>query len=415
MPDLEHNIDELMRKAAEQYGLKPGESNWDSVVTQLLPKPSLSGHNTNKRNGPSKKYLTGIFMLLLLMLTDSIDNKLQNGKPIVVRASILENKKNIITGQQSNKAAYEQQQLNEYRSFLEKAPGKKYYPGAAKNADRGISDIPDPKKTVSKKNASQLSLDGEAPDISAGSLMKAAYNNEPVSRIAIAADTINETPEIYAGSTIPDDHNGDLKIQGPKKQNGFYSGVLAGIEMNTVKYQELKTPGFDIGIIAGYAFNRKFSTESGLLFSKKNYSSEGKYFSMDKVGASMPAGMDILYLEGSSNFLEIPINLRYNIAEKKNSRIFTSAGINSFIMTKENNKYLTQLDGVKETIESSYKNSAGYFAAAINLSAGYEFKAGRKNNIRIEPYAQIPLKGIGVGKLPVASMGLHAAFTFPRR
>ncbi|MEP6845933.1 MAG: hypothetical protein ABI861_08010, partial [Panacibacter sp.] len=135
------------------------------------------------------------------------------------------------------------------------------------------------------------------------------------------------------------------------------------------------------------------------------------YFSMDKVGATMPTGMNVLSLEGSSSTLEIPLKIRYNVIQKKKSNIFSSAGITSYVLINEKNNYLTQLNGTKQNILSSYKKSSGYFAAAINLSLGYEYKTGKKSSIRVEPYAQIPLKGIGVGALPVMSAGVHVGFT----
>ena len=41
MQDLDNDMDELLRRAADNYGLKPGESNWDNIVSQLL-SPGLS-------------------------------------------------------------------------------------------------------------------------------------------------------------------------------------------------------------------------------------------------------------------------------------------------------------------------------------------------------------------------------------
>ena len=57
----------------------------------------------------------------------------------------------------------------------------------------------------------------------------------------------------------------------------------------------------------------------------------------------------------------------------------------------------------------SYKNVTKYFAATVDISAGYENKIGKFTSMRIEPYLQIPLKGIGVGSMPVMSAGLHVS------
>ena len=70
------------------------------------------------------------------------------------------------------------------------------------------------------------------------------------------------------------------------------------------------------------------------------------------------------------------------------------------------------MNGTKENITGLYRNSSRYFAATIDISLGYEHTIGNHNNkIRIEPYVQIPLKGIGVGTLPVLGTGLHIGYS----
>ena len=43
----------------------------------------------------------------------------------------------------------------------------------------------------------------------------------------------------------------------------------------------------------------------------------------------------------------------------------------------------------------------------MNISAGYEIKAGTKNYLRFEPYYKIPLMGVGTGSLPLSSAGVQ--------
>ncbi len=191
------------------------------------------------------------------------------------------------------------------------------------------------------------------------------------------------------------------------KQRKLYIGFVAAPEFNQIKNQGIKKPGFDIGVIAGYKLSNKAFLETGVLLNKKNYFSDGKYFSMDKIGAAMPAGMEVMSLKGSSTFLQIPIKLKYDLLRKKNATIFSSAGISSYIITDEENDYLTLLNGTEQQMKGSYKNVTKYFAATFDVSAGYENKIGKFTSVRIEPYVQIPLKGVGVGSMPVMSAGLH--------
>jgi hypothetical protein len=48
-----------------------------------------------------------------------------------------------------------------------------------------------------------------------------------------------------------------------------------------------------------------------------------------------------------------------------------------------------------------------YFLATIQLSGGYERAINAKTTIRIEPYVNIPLQGVGTGSLPISSAGFY--------
>jgi hypothetical protein len=80
-------------------------------------------------------------------------------------------------------------------------------------------------------------------------------------------------------------------------------------------------------------------------------------------------------------------------------------------MTKEKNNYLALVNGNKQNITSTYSKSNRYLAAVIDFSVGYEFNIQKNKALRIEPYLQFPLKGIGVGTMPVMSTGLHIGYT----
>ncbi len=117
--------------------------------------------------------------------------------------------------------------------------------------------------------------------------------------------------------------------------------------------------------------------------------------------------MEIVSLEGSTGVLEIPVKFKYNFRQKNNKYIFSSAGITSYILTREKNNYLLLVNGSQQNMVSSYKNKSRSFAATLDISMGYEHKIGKFNYMRIEPYVQIPLKGMGVGSIPVMSSGLR--------
>ncbi len=125
----------------------------------------------------------------------------------------------------------------------------------------------------------------------------------------------------------------------------------------------------------------------------------------------MPAAMKVMKLRGTSKVLEIPLHLRLDIFNNRNHRFFSSVGFSSFLLTRESNEYQTSLNGTEELILAHYKTNRNYLGASIDLAVGYEKNIGKKNNIRFQPYLQLPVKGIGVGNLKVMSTGLHIAIT----
>ena len=168
-----------------------------------------------------------------------------------------------------------------------------------------------------------------------------------------------------------------------------------------------------MGATIGYRLSKNISLETGLFYSQKHYYTSGEHFSMAKIANTMPANMELISLNGTSNILEIPLTIKYDFNLKNKSNYFATLGMSSYLLTKESNDYLTLVNGVKQTLHSTYTNSSNYFNATINLSVGYEHKFFKKATFRIEPYIQIPLKQMGVGAMPISSAGVHFGIYFP--
>jgi hypothetical protein len=102
---------------------------------------------------------------------------------------------------------------------------------------------------------------------------------------------------------------------------------------------------------------------------------------------------------------DVPVTVRYDFNIKKQS-FFTSAGLISSSMRKEKYTYLANVNMWTYENEKEYKNSGKYYLSNLQLSAGYNHKLSSKLKIRLEPYITVPLAGIGVGRLPMTSMGV---------
>lgn len=412
MQDIEQNMDELFQKAAANYPLKINDSQWDDLVPALLNK-AVNPPVTKKTS--SGKYATWLLLFISLLLTDGIiTNTLKTKKSIPFFHSSAENKTNlpVITDETID--------YTNNKSAEKKPPSQKYYtqqtpPSIGVNSSQPfIKETAQRQVTRYKAGKKKNKYSPEAATLYQNPLSitgSGTANNTTVSVAAISQPSFSE-----ANKTIYEKENLTLKENTIEKkethyQTGIYLGAVAGPLFDEVKNQGLKKAGFSIGIIAGYQFKNHLSVETGFLFAKKPYFSSGKYFSMDKLSNSMPPDMKILSLEGNNCVWEIPVRIKYDFLYGNKNNFFSSAGITSYIMTHEKNNYLVSMNGAQQSMISSYKNMSRSLAATFDISVGYEHTIGKNNHFRIEPYIQIPLKGMGVGSMPMISSGLRIGIT----
>lgn len=413
MQDIDQNMDDLFRKAAADYPLRLNEGQWDDIAPLLeVSRVELAAPKKNS----SKKYtaLVIIFLFLLLAtgLIANIFKPIQPGSKKIF--SPIKNKattpgsygetqgytNNKITGKSNS-----QQDDIADQSTLPSVPA--YFPpivikeriqqqrplNASFNDRTGRSTVDSPVNTYSLATTKIEPADRVVMGIEQDAIL-------PGNKPEPGKDSVHKQNDQIATQT----NNVEKK---PASPGAMYLGVVAGPLFDEVKNQGLKKAGFSAGIIAGFQFRNHLSVETGLFYAKKPYYSTGKYFSMDKISSNMPAGMEMLSLEGNNDILEIPLKIKYDLLGREKSNLFISAGITSYINTHEKNNYLVLINGTQQTMISSYKNKSRSVAATLDFSAGYEHKIGKLNRIRFEPYLQIPLKGMGVGSMPMMSSGLR--------
>ena len=127
----------------------------------------------------------------------------------------------------------------------------------------------------------------------------------------------------------------------------------------------------------------------------------------------MPPNMTLLSMNGSITVFEIPVRIKYDFAGGLHSNWFVSSGVSSFLVIRENNDYRTMVNGAPQNFTGHYPGHAGYIPAAADFSIGYEWYITQKTMLRIEPYWQIPLKGIGMGSMQVMTTGIGIGIMHP--
>jgi len=189
----------------------------------------------------------------------------------------------------------------------------------------------------------------------------------------------------------------------------FYAGLLAGADLSFVKFQKKQPLGYNIGLLVGYKFN-KFSIESGLLLAKKNYYTDGEYFNKSKI-PFFDSSVELLSVQGYCRMYEIPLNIRYDISSRKKHTWFATAGLSSYLMSKEYYHYAYQQNGEDHYGSYPYYKTTQDWFSVLNVSAGYQVKTGAKTSFRVEPYYKATLSGVGTGSLSISSAGINVGIT----
>jgi Outer membrane protein beta-barrel domain len=424
MEDLDNNMDELFRKAGVGYPLKTDATGWDKIALFLSETPALP-FIPNKRNS-LKKYSGFIIILMAFFLFGTLTSRYIWKRDIVIAGKIknpvlpvydagIKSLQTIATARQSlatqPNPIVKRQPLNVSQgvttTFIMPEPNRILSTAASEDSDAESYAAEMKTRQQYPQLKSIANPSAERPDWQNAEVQQ--KNNDTLFNEAtvpsLKADIIN----IHA-ATEGNPINKKTKNGKTNKPTGkFYIGALAGISLNRVKTQGLQKPGYEVGFKAGYQFTNQLSIETGLLFEKKYYYTSGEYFNTSRIASTMPVGMKVVSLKGRFSVFELPLTFKYNLPNNRTTRghFYTTAGISTYLISREYNQYKTLLNGTQNNMTGIYNNQSTYSAASLNISIGYEKNIGKLTRLRFDPYIQFPIKGLGVGAIPVTTAGIH--------
>jgi len=233
-----------------------------------------------------------------------------------------------------------------------------------------------------------------------------ATNIDPYAKTSLVPFSASPDVRVVPARNITALQPGPITKQRQKTKN-FYLGVIGGLDLTTVKFQETSKMGSHYGAMAGYSFAKKWSVEVGFIVEKKYYYTDGQYF--DKSKLNLNANTSVISVDGDCKMFEIPISIKYDITNSYKSNFFVTGGLSSYIMKQEDYTMVYgYTSGSTSTHYYPYKNSSKNFFAEIRLTGGYAFKLPAQFSVRVEPYLNIPVAGVGYGKLNLMSAGINA-------
>ncbi|HWB26819.1 MAG TPA: hypothetical protein VG738_15150 [Chitinophagaceae bacterium] len=456
MQHTNDDIDEMFRNAADSYPLKIKGADWDSVAGRLLngdkgdavsPVIPLSSAGSNK----NYRYLLLLLLLPAAFFTAKyagwMDSDNHAAQPVVNTSASTPSTPGVSTQKQADAPAADALTGNNNAgksaansttvqprtaranavanmSSGQIAASKNNGGNVSRNDNGGIPSLSQLgqiekqnqlEQSLSKFQSSTVTRDVNASKAEKEEITQSANPNaggiaigKPIEDKQVNnADGIVKEPATSAAQPVTGDK---LPVTEPvviKRKHNFYIGAFVAPDYTTIKYQPGNKVGFDFGGLVGYTLSKSFSVEFGISLDKKYYTSDGRYYNSTEKWFQN-AGK-LLTLSGYSSLTEFPLNVRYNFKQDKNKagNFFISGGLVSYIVHSENYNYEFDKNGYIYQRDKSSKKSTTNMFANFNISAGYSSSLGNNVNFRIEPYYRIPISGIGLGSLPITSIGLN--------
>ena len=215
--------------------------------------------------------------------------------------------------------------------------------------------------------------------------------------------------QLRAGADVPTPLPATARAEpeqpAPARQSRFYVGVVAGPDISTVKFASVQSPLPNLGIILEYRITDRLRLTSGLLRSTKQYTARRDDYDWGAY-RSMVYRYDFEEVEGACTVLDVPLNLRYDLVVRPQYRVFGSAGLSTFFMQRERYAYTWKQYNRTYAWERSVVNENRHLFSILNLSVGLERRLSDRWSVQAEPYAKLPLAGVGAGKVRLASGGV---------
>lgn len=192
------------------------------------------------------------------------------------------------------------------------------------------------------------------------------------------------------------------KYPGRQTNNGFSFSISVGPDVSKAGSSRTGKTTLVYGAGVGYTRNR-FTLRTGLYAAKKIYWANANEY---KLSYNPSTSVKFQGADANCDVLEIPLKLSYNFGIKDRGNWFASAGLSSYLMKKEKYVYLFKTSTSTYPYHWQTKNENKHYFSVLDLSGGYSYQLNKTLSISAEPYVEIPLTGIGEGKVHLKSGGI---------
>lgn len=286
----------------------------------------------------------------------------------------------------------------------------------AHRAERKIDETPSTNSSfteqVSTNNKQvETSTQVSTNTTSSTTTSKDGVKADPVTTIAGVTETAKTSTTTLENTTAKEESPAPQTTTSFLKEpepfgKGWSLGLLVGVDKSTVKFAYSSGAGFNAGLTVGYHFNNRWSLHTGAIYTHKQYKMNGEDFTAPK--GSWASYYKLENVDGDCSMWEVPLLARYSFSPHGRNSFFVSTGLSSYFMTHENYSYFYHNTNNQPTTRSmDYKSSDTHILSILHLSAGLENRVSNNLSLLIEPYAKLPLGGVGLGDIQLSSFGLN--------
>ncbi|WP_207504148.1 hypothetical protein [Telluribacter humicola] len=174
-------------------------------------------------------------------------------------------------------------------------------------------------------------------------------------------------------------------------------------DMSSVGLTGFTNPGPATSLLVEYAVMDRLYVQSGVIRSLKTYRAlPGQY----QWPAYWTQYIKPISVDGDCKVLEVPLNLRYDMARGTRSTWFAGAGVSSYHMQNEVYKYNYERPDPSIKRWRWEGQTGWYWLSHLNASAGYEYRFSNRLSLLAEPYVRVPLRRVGYGKVNLFTAGV---------
>ncbi|MBD3629222.1 outer membrane beta-barrel protein [Cyclobacterium sp.] len=217
-----------------------------------------------------------------------------------------------------------------------------------------------------------------------------------------------------------------------KDSRPFKLGVMVSPQANS---NPVSGMNLGAGIMSEISLSNKFKLDFGLAYANQSLSHQNMQPMPQSAspGFDLRASSNIIDTDYQLNFasLDIPVNLKYKVYDKKQTGIYLITGLSSMVYLDQNSvetieaqslfstnsfsgdlEYAPNVQKFSNVISPQSGQSNTDMAGLLNLSVGYEYQLNNEFYLSFEPFYKLPLGGLTFADQQFSIGGINLRMNF---